>query len=334
MTSATFMSYYDDKLDTLQSLFGGEVRLDDNGLIVAGKRYPIVDDVILLLDPEQNPGSARDVGRSTGQLESFSADVQHTFGEEWTKYPEILSEHKADFFDRYFDIVDLDSLRDKRICDLGCGIGRWSHFLADEAREIVAVDFSEAIFIARKNLRQWNNILYFKADLTQLPFRDDCFDFLFCLGVLHHLPTDCLEELIRTSRLSPQLLVYLYYALDNRPFHFHLAFKLGDAARRITSRIKSRTFRSVFTISVLLGVYYPLIALGNVLRPFGLSAKVPLWEGYHGRGWKRIEQDVYDRFFTSIEQRVTRKQIRTLEQTFSKVLVSERIPYWHFLCIR
>jgi hypothetical protein len=150
--AATLMSYYDDKLETLQSLLGGEVRLDDHCLIVSGRTYPIVDDVILLMDREPIPGSLRAGARSpeqvTQQVAGFSADIQHTFGEEWAKYPEILAEHKADFFERYVDIVDLGSLRDKRICDLGCGIGRWSHFLADQAREIVAIDFSEAMFVA------------------------------------------------------------------------------------------------------------------------------------------------------------------------------------------
>ena len=41
----------------------------------------------------------------------------------------------------YFDLIDLEALESKRICDLGCGIGRWSYFLKDIAKEIVLVDF-------------------------------------------------------------------------------------------------------------------------------------------------------------------------------------------------
>ena len=49
---------------------------------------------------------------------------------------------------------------------------------------------------------------------------------------------------------------------------------------------------------------------------------------------RRIEQDVYDRFFTRIEQRVTRREIETLRDTFGTVTVADGLPYWHFLCER
>jgi hypothetical protein len=59
---------------------------------------------------------------------------------------------------------------------------------------------------------------------------------------------------------------------------------------------------------------------------------IPLYEGYRGNSLKRIEQDVYDRFFTQIEQRVTRKEIMSLKDTFSEIVISEGLPYWHFTC--
>ncbi len=47
-----------------------------------------------------------------------------------------------------------------------------------------------------------------------------------------------------------------------------------------------------------------------------------------------MRQDVYDRFFTPIEQRVSRAQIMGLNDSFSRVSVSDGIPLWHFLCER
>jgi hypothetical protein len=46
----------------------------------------------------------------------------------------------------------------------------------------------------------------------------------------------------------------------------------------------------------------------------------------------RIRQDVYDRFFTSIEQRVSKQEILELSDTFSEIVISDEVPYWHFLC--
>jgi SAM-dependent methyltransferase len=60
----------------------------------------------------------------------------------------------------------LESLRGRRICDFGCGIGRWSYFLRHRCRELVLIDFSDAIFAARENLRGASNALFFLADIT------------------------------------------------------------------------------------------------------------------------------------------------------------------------
>ncbi|HZD54676.1 MAG TPA: class I SAM-dependent methyltransferase, partial [Candidatus Aquicultoraceae bacterium] len=215
--------YYEDKRESLQDLFGaGEIVVNDDRIGVDGREYPVVDDVIVLLPPAEWPLKLRE--RITTPAErtveagrdDFAGDIQFTFGEEWSRFPEILAEHEGEFH-QYFDLVDIGGLAGARVCDLGCGIGRWSHFLKGRCRELVLLDFSEAIFAARENFRDVSNALFFLGDLRRMPFRDDFADFLFSLGVLHHLPTGALEEVRALSRFAPAILVFLYYALDNRP---------------------------------------------------------------------------------------------------------------------
>jgi hypothetical protein len=82
-------------------------------------------------------------------------------------------------------------------------------------------------------------------------------------------------------------------------------------------------------------VYLPLIGLGSVLARLGRPAAVPLYETYRGKSLRRIEQDVYDRFFTRIEQRHSRAEIEArLGPLFETVTISPCLPYWHFLCER
>jgi SAM-dependent methyltransferase len=333
--------YYADKVSSLRELFGAEeVSVEAQAVVADGRRYPVVDDVVILADSDQytpylrerlRAASARDPGPREG--EGFARDVQAGFGAEWTHYGAILPEHEREFL-QYFDLVDLSFLRGRRVCDLGCGNGRWSYFLQDRCRELVLVDFSDAIFVARRNLSDARNALFFLGDLKRLPFRDDFADFLFCLGVLHHLPTPVLDEVRALKRFSPELLVYLYYALDNRPFYFRWILKAVTGVRRVLCGIESPGFRKAFSVAGTYGVYLPLVGLGKVLKPLGLSSRVPLYDGYHDKSAKRIEQDVYDRFFTRIEQRVARKDILALKDVFSSVTVADNPPYWHFLCRR
>lgn len=328
--------YYDDKLDRLKDLFGAtSVVVELDSVIVDGRRYPVVDDVIVVLEAGKYPPSvrARLSGRPDGAAETpFAEDIQFTFGEEWTRFSEILREHREEF-DAYFDIVDRAALRTARVCDLGCGMGRWSWFLKDLCREQILVDFSDAIFAARRNLRDASAI-FIMGDLTDLPFRNDFADVIVCLGVLHHLPVPALDQVRALARLAPRLLIYLYYDLDNRPAYFRTALRAVTTVRRALSGWRSPAAREAVTVALAAGVYVPLVWFGRIVSPIGLARFVPLAEAYRGKSFGRIKQDVYDRFFTRIEQRYSRRDILGLGDRFARITVSDGQPYWHFLCER
>jgi len=211
-------------------------------------------------------------------------------------------------------------------------MGRWSVRLKDRCRELILVDFSEAIFIARQTLRNESHVLFFMGDLTRLPFRPGFADFLFCLGVLHHLPTNALDEVRRLKKYSDRLLVYLYYALDNKPAYFRHVLALTTAVRLRLCVIENRWFREMFTWFGALGVYVPLVMLGRLVRPVGLEKYIPLYSEHHWISLKGHRHHVYDRFFTRIEQRFSRTEILELRDSFSRVLISDHPGYWHFLC--
>ncbi len=328
--------FYANKIENLKDIFGTpDITLEPNSLVVNKRIYPIVDDIIVLLDPAQYPNSLRNRierrDKNSPGVVDFAEDIQFTFGEEWQRFPEILPEHRREF-SQYFDLVNILDLKGSRVCDLGCGIGRWSYFLKNSCRELVLVDFSEAIFVARHNLRDVKHALFFMGDLKRLPFKDNFADFLFCLGVLHHLPTNALDEVRRLKRYTSSLLIYLYYSLDNRPLFFRFLLSITTFVRLMVSKIRNHYFRSIFTNLTAIFVYFSMIGLGKIFNLFGPGHYVPLYECYNNKGMKRIRQDVYDRFFTRIEQRFSRKEIMTLKDTFGNIIVSESLPYWHFLC--
>lgn len=335
ITAVATVSYYADKLDSLRDIMGASsVTVSEDAFFADGVHYPIIDDVIVLLDPPQYPESVRSRLRTEGARSSsaeFAADIQQTFGAEWQRYSAIRPEYDQEFAE-YFDIVDLSSLRGTRVCDLGCGMGRWSARLKDRCRELVLLDFAEAIFVARETLRDASNALFFMGDLTRLPFRPGFADFLFCLGVLHHLPTPALDEVRRLRAYAPRLLIYLYYALDNKPAHFRYVLALVTFVRLQVCKVRSPRFREAFTWLGALGIYLPLVTLGRLLQPSGLSRFVPLYSEHHWISLAGHRHHVYDRFFTRIEQRFTRAQILGLRDSFDRVRVSDGPGYWHFLC--
>jgi len=327
--------YYGDMIPVLRSVFGArEVLLETQQVVVDGSVYPLVDDVIVCLDRASWPDSLRqriDVPQGFQGSTEIARDIQATFGQEWKTFRTVLPEHEAEFR-CYFDLLDLNALAAARLCDLGCGMGRWSYFAARYCREIVLVDFSDAIFVAREVMRGHSNAVFVMADVRRLPFAPDFADLIFTLGVLHHLPTPALDEVIALKRYARRLLVYLYYALDNRPAHFRALLSLVTPLRLALAGVRSERVRIGIARAIAVFVYLPLIALGALLRPVGLHTKVPLYETYHEASLGRIVQDAYDRFFTRIEQRFTRHQIDRLGAHFHRVTISDDLPYWHFLC--
>lgn len=330
--------YYSDKMESLREILQGEnIRLRSGYLLVDEHTYPIVDDVIILLDSAFYPQSLKDRMRfnvdisGAGRYE-FIKDIQFTFGEEWRRFSQILPEHEKEFYE-YFDIVNLNELKNYRVCDLGCGNGRWSYFLKDRCRELVLVDFSDAIFVARHNLKDAKNVLFFMGDLQHLPFKTGFADFLFCLGVLHHLPTNALEEVKQLKKYSKKLLIYIYYSLDNKPVYLRALLAMVTVVRKLVSKVRNPFFRDCFTLFAVLTIYLPLIWMGKLLHPFGLSRYVPIYYGHYWMSLYGLRQVAYDRFFTSIEQRFSRKQIYTvLKDFFDNIVISDNPGYWHFLC--
>lgn len=323
--------YYKGRERLLAEVFGAtSVQVLGDAIVVDERRYAVVDDVIVTLAPDRlPPRAAAALGFSGSGTDAtrFAKDIQLTFGDEWWEHGELLPEHEQEFSD-YFDLVDLGALGDSRVADLGCGSGRWASFVAPRCRELVVVDFSDAVFVARMNLRAHDNVVFVLGDVLELPFAADAFDFAYCLGVLHHLPVDALDACRRVAPIAPKLLVYLYYSLENRPAHYRALLVLVTALRRVLARIRNRRARAAITWILAATVYAPLSWIG---AHTGLRG-IPLADTYAGKSLRRMQQDVYDRFFTRIEQRFSREQIMALLDTFEAVDISQGLPYWHFLC--
>ncbi len=312
--------YYVKLRRELEYLFGEHVQVGQDRISVGRRTYPVVDDVIVLTEFDPNE---RDKNR-----------VIESFGREWAAFSDCKAEHIGEF-ENYFDLVNLESLHGKKCADFGCGMGRWSQILLErvEVDFLVVVDLSEAIDVARRNLRKHDNVIFLKADLEALSFRPDVIDFSFCLGVLHHIPGGIDKAARNIAACSKQHLCYLYYDLDNRGLAFRTIFRLANGLRCLLSSIERETARTILSHLLTIFVYYPFILLASLTRLIaGSGVGMPL-EYYIGYGYGRVRQDAYDRFFTPVEHRFDRRRITEIFQNlYAEVMISKEPPYWHFLC--
>jgi ubiquinone/menaquinone biosynthesis C-methylase UbiE len=73
-------------------------------------------------------------------------------------------------------------LAGRRALDLACGTGRYAHLMAQEARQVVAVDFSSAM------LSQVTCGWRVRAEMSCLPFRSAAFHVVVCGLAVAHAP--------------------------------------------------------------------------------------------------------------------------------------------------
>lgn len=82
--------------------------------------------------------------------------------------------------------MPIEKLNTKLILDVGCGPGRFMEILHKYHGEIIGIDLSFAVDAAFRNMGLKKNIHLVQADIFRLPFRDNTFDFIYSMGVLHH----------------------------------------------------------------------------------------------------------------------------------------------------
>ncbi len=250
------------------------------------------------------------------------------FGQEWSRFTQkVLSEaERAEVFGKYFCLIDWSN-KPKRVLDMGCGSGRWDVLVAPLVGDLVAADASrEALQVARRNV-QSANVSFVESSPDTLPFPDGYFDLIFSVGVLHHVPdtAGAIQSLANKLRSGGTLLLYLYYAFDNRPTWFRAVWKVTDLVRRFTSRLP---FSLRYALSQIIAtcVYWPLARTAKYLP---VSDSWPL-KFYANRSFYFMRTDALDRFGTKLEMRFTKRQITEMLESarLTNIRFSDSEPYW------
>ncbi len=269
---------------------------------------------------------------------NFDVETVKSFGDEWLKFNLFTSEEINIAGSQYFDIVGEDILnKDTVVLDLGCGSGRWTKFIADKVKLIEAVDPSDAVFSAFNLNQNEKNVRVTQASVSNIPFNDETFDFVICLGVLHHIPntSKALEDVVRKIKKGGSILLYLYYNLDNRGVFYKLLFKASTFFRIIISKLP-HWLKKLSCDLIAIFVYMPLVLLTrSLLKVFGNRGwikKIPL-SYYSDKSINIIRNDALDRFGTPLEQRFSKIQIEQMmiKAGLNSVDFSSNEPYWHVL---
>ena len=152
------------------------------------------------------------------------ADVENytdNFGVQWNKFDKTQLDREKDgrnlsrkrfFAETQWDQVDLLG---KNVLEVGSGAGRFSEVVLRHTKaNLYSVDYSGAVTANFNNNRSIapDRFHLFQAGIYELPFPDNSFDKVFCIGVLQHTPDfeASVKSLICKAKPNTEVVVDFY----------------------------------------------------------------------------------------------------------------------------
>lgn len=294
-----------------------------------GESYPVVGGV-----PRMLPGDgksrrlvescdvrARESGSRAGSStyalieQDVTARTREGFGFEWTTFRGMRPEWQSNF-ETYMAPMRKDFFRGQLVLDAGCGMGRHMFHAAEGGARVVGVDFSRAVEAAHENTKHFETAAVVQADVMRLPFRPGTFDFVYCLGVLHHLPhpLEALRCLVDVVRNRGECRIYVYHQIARVPRWKHALFRLASMCRRVSTRLPYVLLLAacwLLSAAIWVGCVVPY----RLLRRYAPNAawgKSWLFRQYAPYPFMVLVNDEFDRFSAPIERRYTRDEVEEL----------------------
>jgi SAM-dependent methyltransferase/uncharacterized protein YbaR (Trm112 family) len=237
-----------------------------------------------LVLPKNNSHSNRaDNNLETRTLKSFSF--------QWNTFGQIFQEYKEHWHDFLPSRLEDSYFRKKLGLDAGCGFGRHLRFSAEAGAEMVGMDLSEAVAAAYRNTKHLKNVHIVQGDIYNSPFRKGTFDFIYSIGVLHHLPNPQKGFQVLSSLLdSKQDIVIWCYG--NEKSQKNAVYEL---LRNVTTRLDFRALY-VFTYVAALGirVFFNFPAMAG--KFFGMGTQNLPYDYYCQYPFIVLHADLFDVF--------------------------------------
>jgi uncharacterized protein YbaR (Trm112 family) len=163
-------------------------------------------------------------------------DTLESFGFQWNKFNEMFPEFRENFLN-YINPINPAFFNDKLVLDVGCGFGRHTYYSAEFGAEVVGIDLSHAVEAAYKNVSKFPKAHIVQGDIYNLPFKNK-FDFIFSIGVIHHLPDPegAYLGLVEFAREGSSIFIWVY-GREGRRFKVEVLGRLRKITRKLPHRL-------------------------------------------------------------------------------------------------
>jgi len=269
----------------------------------------------------------------SSELEDETKNTVQNFGWQWNNLDPGLQQTEFDSESVFLDFiepVEREFFVDKVVLDAGCGAGRFA-ILSSKfgASEVIGIDLSSAVEIAYEKTRHIDNVHIVQTDIYNLPFLRE-FNFIYSLGVLHHLP-DPRRGFISLSRHlnDSGAIAFWVYGRENNEWYLNI---VDPIRKKITSKMSSRTL--AFVCHCITIPIYPILKLiyspiNKYKRLHGLK-KILFYNRYLSFlsrfGYSAIHAVIFDQLTPQISHYLPKSEIESWldSETFRECVITSR----------
>lgn len=178
------------------------------------------------------------IPRLVNNMDNYADD----FGFQWnlhyrTQYDSYsglnISEHR--FFGESGWGRDLNG---ELLLEAGSGSGRFTEHAVSTGAFVISFDYSNAVEANYRNNGHYENLLIVQASIFEMPFPDEVFDKVICIGVLQHTPDPkrAFEALSAMLKYSGDLVVDAYEKLPGIKKYLETKYWVRPLTKKLSNK--------------------------------------------------------------------------------------------------
>lgn len=232
-------------------------------------------------------------------------NYSNSFGYQWNLFREIQLDSKSNTdlsFQRFYATTEWDpiALEQENILEVGSGAGRFTEVFLNSTNGLLhSIDLSNAVEANLKNNKSNSGRLSIaQASIYEIPFANNIFDKIFCLGVLQHTPSfsKSIISLINKTKIGGEIVVD-FYPIKGWYTKLHSKYILRPITRRLPSNFLLKLIRINIGWMILLFDLLRFFKLNKLTRfiPIADLSNSPSQLNYKQRRERAI-MDTFDAF--------------------------------------